>query len=172
MPGPGEEVSWRAGEEEVSSGPGQAGRDNPASRRAPPDRVASGRTGAAGRVCKRVRMDRRAGRRVWDNVPEPAGAATSPRSAQPLVPGTGLRPELSPSAVRQAGSNSPATSSAAAAVVFNGAAAVSNGAVAAAFSAPAAAVVFNAVAAVVASTVAGERVAEAGVADGDILASR
>jgi molybdopterin biosynthesis enzyme len=63
-PGQGEEVSLRAGQEEVSARAVQAARDNPAWRRAPPDRVASGRTEAAGKVCKDVRLDRAADRRV------------------------------------------------------------------------------------------------------------
>ena len=63
-PGQGEEVSLRARQEEVSSRAGQAGPDNPVWRRALPDRVASGRTVAAAKVCKDVRADRAAGRRV------------------------------------------------------------------------------------------------------------
>lgn len=62
VPGPGAEVNSRVGEEEASSGLGQAGRDNPVWQRAPRDRVMSGRTGAAARVCKRV--DKRADPRV------------------------------------------------------------------------------------------------------------
>jgi hypothetical protein len=51
-------------DEEVSSAPGPAGRDNPVRRRAPSDRVASRRTGAAVKVCKDARVDKAAGRRV------------------------------------------------------------------------------------------------------------
>jgi hypothetical protein len=61
VPGPGEEgVSLQAE---------QAAPDNPALRRAPPDRVASGRTAAAAKVCKDVRVDRAPGLRGLDNVP-------------------------------------------------------------------------------------------------------
>ena len=63
VPLPGAEVSWQVGEED-SSGRGQVGRDNPVWRRAPLDRAASRRTGAAAKVCKGVRVGRAAGRRV------------------------------------------------------------------------------------------------------------
>ena len=60
VPGPGEEgVSLQAE---------QAAPDNPALRRAPRDKVASGRTAAA-KVCKDVRVDRASGLRGLDNVP-------------------------------------------------------------------------------------------------------
>ena len=59
-PGQGEEVSWRAG---------QAGPDRPVRRRVLPDRVASGRTVTAAKVCKDVRVDRAAGRRLAHNAP-------------------------------------------------------------------------------------------------------
>lgn len=117
VPEPGEGVNSRAGEEEVSSGPVQAGWDNPVRRRAPPDRLASGPTGVAARVCKGVRVDRRAGHRRPDNAPELAGVATLPHSARPSIPAMELKLELSPSAVRRAGSNLLVTSSAAAAVI-------------------------------------------------------
>ena len=50
-------------EERVSLRAEQAARDNPVWRRVLPDRVGSGRTVAA-KVCKDVRVDRAAGRRV------------------------------------------------------------------------------------------------------------
>jgi hypothetical protein len=59
-----QEVSSQAGGEEVSSGPGQGGRDNRVQRRAPPDRVASVPTGVAARVCKHARVAKVAARRL------------------------------------------------------------------------------------------------------------
>jgi hypothetical protein len=53
----------RAGEE-VSLRAEPGARDNPAWRRVLPDRVASGRTEAAAKVCTDVQADRAAGRRV------------------------------------------------------------------------------------------------------------
>jgi hypothetical protein len=63
-PGQGEEVSLRAGQEEVSARAGQAEPDRPVRRRALPDRVASGRTVAAAKVCKDARVDRAPAARV------------------------------------------------------------------------------------------------------------
>lgn len=102
-------------------------------------------------------------------MPELAGVATLLSNVRPSTPATERRPAPFPSAVRRAGSNLPATSSAAAeagsnaeAVIFNGAAVVFS--VAAVISAPAVVVAVSAVAV--------ERVAAGvGVADDDICCS-
>jgi hypothetical protein len=59
----------RPGGEGVSLRAEQAAPDNPAKRRAPPDRAASRRTVAAARVCKDARVDRAPALRGLDNAP-------------------------------------------------------------------------------------------------------